>query len=78
MSMLDDGRIAATPLEHVPYDHLVVVNFVPHDPAVAAAASFPAPDLPGALPAPSRPRDDARRRRLSELRTPRLTSLFAA
>jgi hypothetical protein len=68
---------ADTPLVRTPYDHLVVPNFVPHDAAVAAAASFPAPDLPGVLPAPSKPRNDACGQLLTELRAPRLTRLFA-
>jgi len=75
--MLDYDRFAATKLVPVPYDHLVIPGFVPHDAAVAAAASFPAPDLPGVLPAPNKPRDDACGRLLTELRAPRLTELFA-
>ncbi len=77
MTMLDFERFAATPLASEPYDHLVVPGFVPHALAVAAAASFPAPDLPGVLPAPRQPRDDACGRLLRALREPRLTRLFA-
>jgi len=77
MTMLDYQCFADTPLARAPYDHLVVPGFVPHDTAVAAASSFPAPDLPGVLPAPSKPRDDTCGRLLTELRAPRLTVLFA-
>ncbi len=76
MSMLDYAGFADTPLVHTPYDHVVVPGFVPRDAAMAAAASFPAPDLPGVLPAPGEPRDDACGRLLAELRMPRLTHLF--
>jgi hypothetical protein len=75
--MIDYERFAAAPLAAVPYDHLVVPGFVPQVDAIAAAASFPAPDLPGVLPAPTRPRDDACGQLLRELRTPRLTQAFA-
>ena len=75
--MLDYECFADTKLVPTPYDHLVIPGFVAHDAALAAAASFPAPDLPGVLPAPSRPRDDACGRLLTELRAPRLTRLFA-
>ncbi len=77
MTVLAYELFAATPLSRTPYDHLVVPGFVPCEMAVAAAASFPAPDLPGVLPAPKQPHDDACGRLLSELRTPRVTGLFA-
>ncbi len=54
--MRDDGGVTDTKLVPTPYDHLAVPGFVPHDAAVAAA-SFPAPDLPGVLPAPGKPRN---------------------
>lgn len=75
--MIDYDRFAATPLAHTPYDHMVVSGFVPQADAIAAAASFPAPDLPGVLPAPTHPRDDACGHLLEELRGPRLTQAFA-
>jgi hypothetical protein len=75
--MIDYDRFAATPLASAPYDHLVVPGFVPHADAIAAAASFPARDLPGVLPAPAHPRDDACGHLLEELRGPRLTEAFA-
>jgi hypothetical protein len=75
--MLNYELFADTPLAHTPYDHMVVPGFLPHDAAVAAADSFPAPDLPGVLPAPATPRDDACGHLLAELRAPRLTQLFA-
>jgi len=77
MKMIDYEAFADTPLVPTPYEHLVVPEFVPREAAMAAAASFPAPDLPGVLPAPSHPRDDACGRLLTELRAPRLTRLFA-
>lgn len=75
--MIDYDRFATTPLEHTPYDHMVVQGFVPASDAVAVAASFPAPDMPGVLPAPTQTRDDACGRLLDELRAPRLTEAFA-
>jgi hypothetical protein len=75
--MLNYELFADTPLAHAPYDHMVVPGFLLHDAAVAAADSFPAPDLPGVLPAPTTPRDDACGHLLAELRAPRLTRLFA-
>jgi hypothetical protein len=56
---------------------MVVPGFVPQADAIAAAASFPAPDLPGVLPAPAHPRDDTCGHLLEELRTPRVTQAFA-
>jgi hypothetical protein len=75
--MLDYDRFATTPLAHAPYEHMVVPEFLPRAASVAAAASFPAPDLPGVLPAPTAPNDDACGRLLTELRAPRLTQVFA-
>ena len=76
-NLTDFRRFAETPLQSVPYEHMVVPGFLPHDIAVAVAASFPAPDLPGVLPAPTRPSDDAFGRLLAELRSPAFTRLFA-
>ncbi len=79
MSMIDTECFAAAALTRTPYEHLVLPGFVPREIAIAAAASFPAPDLPGVLPAPApaETRDDACGRLLAELRTPGLTRLFA-
>jgi hypothetical protein len=74
---LDYERFAATPLQREPFDYLVVPGFVPPDIARAAAAAFPGPDLPGVLPAPRHPRDDAFGRLLEEIRSERLTRAFA-
>ncbi len=76
-NVTDFRRFAATPLQSVPYQHMVLPGFVPRDVAVAAAASFPAPDLPGVLPAPTQMSDDAFGRLLAELRSPAFTRLFA-
>ncbi len=79
-SLLDDpvdfARFAATPLQRAPFDHLVVAGFVPHDAAVAAAAAFPGPDLPGVLPAPLDGGHDAFGRLLRSLRSNALTEAF--
>jgi SM-20-related protein len=75
--MIDYNRFVATPLARTPYDHLVVPGFIPRANAIAAAVSFPAPDLPGVLPAPTHTRDDACGHLLEELRTPCLTQAFA-
>lgn len=74
--MLDYERFADTPLAHAPYEHIVVPGFLPEPDAVAVAACFPGPDLPGVLPAPTAPGDDAFGRLLEELRAPRLTRMF--
>ena len=75
--MIDYARLAATPLAQSPYEHVVVPGFLPPRDAAAVAASFPAPDLPGVLPAPTHPRDDACGRLLTELRGARLTQAFS-
>ena len=76
-NVTDFRRFTETPLQSEPYVHMVVPGFVPRDIAVAVAASFPAPDLPGVLPAPAQPSDDAFGRLLAELRSPAFTRLFA-
>jgi SM-20-related protein len=77
VAMLDYHRLAATPLQHEPFQYLVVPGFVPRPVALAAAAAFPGPDLPGVLPAPSRPGDDAFGHLLHAIRSERLTRAFA-
>ena len=74
--MLDHERFAATPLAREPYDYMVVPGFLPREHAIAVAASFPTPDLPGVLPAPTTSSDDPFGRLLEELRAPPLTRLF--
>lgn len=80
-ALLDDPvdleALRAAPLTRSPFPHLVVPSFVP--PAVVAdvAASFPGPDLPGVLPAPSTPPPDAFGALLRRLRSPEVTRAFA-
>ncbi len=50
--LIDFNAFARTPLVRDPFDHLVIPGFVPRDAAIAAAAAFPGPDLPGVLPVP--------------------------
>jgi hypothetical protein len=77
MSMtIDLTGFARTPLMREPFDHLVLPGFVPHDSAVAAAAAFPGPDLPGVLPAPEDPPHDAFGDLLRAVRDPRTTAAF--
>ncbi|MGE0416096.1 MAG: 2OG-Fe(II) oxygenase [Acetobacteraceae bacterium] len=74
---VDFDRFRTTPLVRAPFDHVVVPGFVPRDVAVAAAAAFPGPDLPGVLPAPTAPSPDAFGSLLHCLRSPDLTDAFA-
>ena len=69
---------ARTPLERDPFEFIVVPGFVPQDIAMAAAASFPGPAMPGVLPAPAEAPDNAFGRLLTELRSQHLTDAFAA
>ncbi len=74
--LIDFGAFARTPLVREPFDHLVLPGFVPHDAAVAAAAAFPGPDLPGVLPAPMDPPHDAFGDLLRLIRAPRTSKAF--
>lgn len=73
---LDYDAFDRTPLVREPFDHLVLPGFVPHDVAVAAAAAFPGPDLPGVLPAPLHPAHDAFGALLDAIRDPHTTEAF--
>jgi len=73
---LDLPRFAETPLQREPFDYLVLPEFVPHDTAVAAAAAFPERDLPGVLPAPANPGDDAFGDLLRAIRSPATSEAF--
>lgn len=75
--LIDYRSFAAARLEHDPFDYLVVPGFVPPSIAVAAAEAFPGPDLPGVLPAPKLPPNDAFGRLLTALRSDELTRAFA-
>ena len=67
--LIDYRRFADTPLQRDPFDYLVVPGFVPPQVAVAAAETFPGPDLPGVLPAPAASPNDAFGRLLTALRS---------
>ncbi len=73
---LDLDTFEHTPLVREPFDHLILPGFVPHDTAMAAAAAFPGPDLPGVLPAPANPAHDAFGDLLRSIRDPRTTAAF--
>ena len=75
--LIDYRLFAAARLERDPFDYLVVPGFVPPPVAVAAAEAFPGPDLPGVLPAPAVPPDNAFGRLLTALRGEELTAAFA-
>jgi SM-20-related protein len=64
------------PLRRYPFDYVVVPDFVPAQTAVAAGAAFPHPDLPGVLPAPTEPPENAFGQILRALRTPHTTEAF--
>lgn len=74
--LIDFGAFARTPLVREPFDHLVLPGFVPHDTALAAAAAFPGPDLPGVLPAPMDPPHNAFGDLLRLIRSPRTSEAF--
>ncbi len=74
---LDYRLFAATPLQRDPFEFLVVPGFVPAPVALAAAETFPGPDLPGVLPAPTVAPNSAFGRLLATLRGERLTGAFA-
>ena len=50
MSAIDFGALQATPLDHEPFDHLVVPGFVRAAALDAVNADFPKMDLPGSFP----------------------------
>jgi hypothetical protein len=75
---VDLDRFRTTPLIREPFDHLIVPGFIPASVVEAAVAVFPAPDLPGVLPAPGRPTRDAFSQLLERLRSQAVTDAFAA
>jgi SM-20-related protein len=64
--------------EREPFEFLVLPGFVPRDAAIAAAAAFPGPSLPGVLPAPDIAPDDAFGELLRAMRSPRLSAAMGA
>jgi hypothetical protein len=75
--MLDFDKFAATPLVQSPFEYLIVPGFVHSAAAAEASASFPAPDVPGVLPAPPQCLRDGFGRLLAALRSLRTTEVFA-
>lgn len=75
--MIDYAKFATTPLVRSPFDFLVVTGFVRPEAAAAANESFPAPDMPGVLPAPPQCLRDGFGRLLAALRSSRTTEAFA-
>ena len=75
--LIDHAAFDAVALVREPFPFLVVPGFVPAAAATDAAAHFPGPDLPGVLPAPAHPNDDAFGRLLGALRSPETTRMFA-
>jgi len=75
--MLDYAKFAATSLVRAPFEFLVVPGFVRPEAAAEANVSFPAPDMPGVLPAPPQCLRDGFGRLLAALRSSRTTQVFA-
>lgn len=75
--MLDYSRFAATPPVRTPFEYLIVPGFVQPAAAAEASAGFPAPDVPGVLPAPAQCLRDGFGRLLAALRSARTTEAFA-
>lgn len=79
-TMLDDlidlERFRDTPLEREPFPHLVVPNFLPVDAVRDIVETFPGPDLPGVLPAPTAKLRGAFGRLMERLRSPAITTAF--
>ena len=74
--VIDYKALEAATLQHDPYDFFVVPGFLPREVALAAAAAFPGPDLPGVLPAPANPKQDAFGDVIRALKEPRLSEAF--
>jgi hypothetical protein len=49
-SLIDLDRFRATPLNHQPYDYLIVPGFLRRDAIAAIEADYPAVDRPGSFP----------------------------
>jgi hypothetical protein len=76
--MLDYEMLGRARPAREPFEYLVVPGFVPREAALAAAAAFPGPSMPGVLPAPDHPSADAFGDLLRALRNPRLSSALGA
>jgi hypothetical protein len=70
--------LAQVKVTREPFEYLVVPGFVPHGAAMAAAAAFPGPSMPGVLPAPETPPCNAFGDLLRALRSLRLSYAMGA
>ena len=75
--LIDLERFRATPLVREPFKHLVVPGFLSADAVHDVVESFPGPDLPGVLPAPTARLRGAFGRLMERLRSPELTAAFS-
>ncbi len=75
--LIDLERFRATPLVREPFNHLVVPGFLSADAVHDVVESFPGPDLPGVLPAPTARLRGAFGRLMERLRSPELTAAFS-
>ena len=75
--LIDLERFRATPLGREPFNHLVVPGFLSADAVHDVVESFPGPDLPGVLPAPTARLRGAFGRLMERLRSPELTAAFS-
>jgi hypothetical protein len=73
---IDFEAFARTPLVREPFDRLVLLGFVPHDAAIAAAEASPGPDLPGLMPGPMDAAHNAFGDLLRSIRSPRTSEAF--
>jgi len=76
--MLDLEAFAAAPLQHEPYDHLIVPAFVRHDALDRIVADFPDTGGPGSFPAQTLRYGPAFAAMLDALRGPEVRDAFAA
>jgi SM-20-related protein len=74
--VFDWAAFAHGKLVRTPFEYLIVPEFVRRDIATEAGAGFPRSDLPGVLPAPAEPPDNAFGRILRAIRNPRTTDAF--
>ena len=74
---IDRALFARAELVRAPFDYVVVPGFVRRAAALAAAAAFPGPAMPGVLPAPVVAPGDPFGELLRALRDPALTHAFA-
>lgn len=76
--MVDLDALAATPLQHEPYDHLIVPRFLPEDAVRQALADFPRTGGPGSFPVQTLRYGPRFAALLDELRGDAMRDAFAA